>query len=108
MKRLSPKIGSLVYVEWVDSYGCSSRWQSMENPIEPEMMVCKSVGWIAAKNNSMLVVVPHMTEGGGIDKQGCGDMTIPTACIERIQVLLTPLSVRGLSKNRASKRLRGL
>jgi len=96
----------LVYVEWVDSYGCSSRWQSVENPIEPELMVCKSVGWMAAKKNAMLVVVPHMTEGGGVDKQGCGEMAIPTACVKRIQVLLTPLSsVRDLSKNSTGKRL---
>ena len=38
-----------------------------------------------AENKKCLVLVPHIADGETM--QGCGDMTIPTACIVR----MTPL-----------------
>lgn len=79
----------LVYVEWVDSFGCSPSWQKLDvETCEP--MVCKSVGWLLHDGPSCKVIVPHLSEG---TNEGCGDMTIPSAAVVRMSDLATPADV---------------
>lgn len=68
----------LVYIEWEDSYGCSSDWEDLEN-CSPAPMVCRSVGWLIHDDQKVKVVVPHLTQTDHPNSslQGCGDMTIP-------------------------------
>jgi hypothetical protein len=75
----------LVYVEWADSYGCSSRWEDIEN-CSPDVMICRSVGWLIHDDAKCKVVVPHMNEPNhpNVKRQGCGDMTIPTAAVIKV------------------------
>jgi hypothetical protein len=72
----------LVLVEWLDSFGCSSEWQSL-NGCSPRPLLCRSVGWLFYDGEDCKVIVPHMTDGqtAGVPAQGCGDMTIPTRAI---------------------------
>lgn len=88
----TPKIGSLVYVEWEDSYGCSDRWEDIPENHEPDVMICKSVGWLTASGKRSLVIVPHL---GSHDKHGCGDMAIPIAAIVKIRKLNGPARKAG-------------
>ena|SRR5216684_2758190 len=82
---------NLVFVEWQDSYGCSSNWQEINTDGEPQMMLCQSVGWIIHKSKHCIVVVPHLSQNQELAKQqGCGDMTIPTASIVRMVHLKLP------------------
>lgn len=75
----------LVFVEWEDSYGCSPRWQDIDPKGSPSVLLCHSVGWITHKSKKCIVVVPHLTASDNVaTKQGCGDMTIPTASIRRM------------------------
>jgi hypothetical protein len=86
IKRL--KIGDLVLCEWEDSYGCSPTWEVIEADKKPHGMMCKSVGWLIRKSKRWIVIVPHLSENTEIsEKQGCGDMTIPTAAIVRLKSL---------------------
>jgi len=88
-------VAELVFVEWQDSYGCSSSWQEINPDGEPQMMLCHSVGWIIRKNKKCVVIVPHLSQNEELAKQqGCGDMTIPTASIVRIVRLKLPVSKR--------------
>ena len=88
----------LVFIEWEDSYGCSSNWQEINPEGEPEIMLCHSVGWIIRKTRKCVVVVPHLSQNTEIAKQqGCGDMTIPTACIVRMIPLHIPKRVSASS-----------
>jgi len=75
----------LVFVEWLDSYGCSSTWQSIEN-CNPQAMVCYSVGWLLHDGKDCKVIVPHITDPNSnvVNRQGCGDMTIPVRAILRL------------------------
>lgn len=74
----------LVYMEWVDSYGCSSDWISLED-CKPKELVCKSVGWLLFDGPECKVIVPHIAEESpNTIAQGCGDMTIPTSAIRKI------------------------
>jgi hypothetical protein len=81
-KRL---INRLVYVKWVDSYGCSSRWEPVAGAT-PSLLTCESVGWLIHADSRTVCVVPHLTGEGraGIERQGCGDMTIPAACVLKL------------------------
>ena len=81
----------LVYIEWEDSYGCSSEWESIEN-CSPEVSVCQSVGWLIHDGEKCKVVVPHlnMPNHPNVKRQGCGDMTIPASAILRIAQLTPP------------------
>lgn len=80
----------LVYVEWVDSYGCSSAWEQLSG-CSPKVMTCKSVGWLLHKDAATTVIVPHVSEGlENAPQQGCGDMTIPTRAVVRLAELSVP------------------
>ena len=79
---------NLVLVEWLDSFGCSSNWQSIED-LKPNPIVCRSVGWLIYDGDDCKVILPHITDSQkNIEKQGCGDMTIPSKCIIKIQNLV--------------------
>jgi hypothetical protein len=75
----------LVYIEWEDSYGCSSNWEDLENCL-PAPMMCRSVGWLIHDDKKCKVVVPHLNQADhpNSNLQGCGDMTIPTSAIRKI------------------------
>lgn len=81
----------LVYVEWVDSFGCSSAWTELGD-CKPEPLICKTVGWLCHDGDEYKVVVPHITCEGHNQtlRQGCGDMAIPTKAIVRIAPLALP------------------
>jgi hypothetical protein len=80
----------LVLIDWVDSYGCSPSWQTLE-PINPALMVCHSVGWLVHDGDDCKVIVPHLADSEPTThRQGCGDMTIPTKAILRIVPLEQP------------------
>ena len=75
----------LVMVEWVDSFGCSSKWEELDEECKPEPILCRSVGWLFRDGPECKVVIPHVAEIHDTQPtQGCGDMTIPTNCIRRI------------------------
>ena len=78
----------LVLIEWMDSFGCSSDWQTLEGDnFKP--LVYRSVGWLLHDSDDCKVVVPHATDAinGSVSKQGCGDMTIPTKSVISIKSL---------------------
>jgi hypothetical protein len=76
----------LVLVEWVDSYGCSSQWRELSE-CTPEVLVCRSVGWLLHDGDDVKVIVPHVIqtpEDSRIADQGSGDMAIPTSAIRSL------------------------
>lgn len=77
----------LVLIEWVDSFGCSSSWRDMDDEYKPNPMTCRSVGWLYRDDKDVKVIVPHIADVPDQSKQGCGDMTIPTAAIVAIKDL---------------------
>lgn len=81
----------LVYVEWVDCYGCSPVWVNF-NDLNIIPLLCRSVGWIAKEDEEVVVIVPHITQEGhvGAEFQGCGDMVIPRSAIRSIVKLTIP------------------
>lgn len=74
----------LVLIEWLDSFGCSSDWQELDEARLPKAMICRSVGWLFRDERDCKVIVPHVADVTDESKQGCGDMTILTAAITRM------------------------
>ena len=72
----------LVLIEWVESFGCSSKWEELSDDCKPEPILCRSVGWLFRDTEDCKVIVPHIANvsDGGL-QQGCGEMTIPTKSI---------------------------
>ncbi|MFP5213963.1 MAG: hypothetical protein ACLGPL_11360 [Acidobacteriota bacterium] len=73
----------LVYIEWVDSFTGPHTWKHLEE-IEPEALVCRSVGWLAHDGEDVKVLIPHVAAGDTVELQGCGGMTIPAKAINRM------------------------
>ena len=82
---------TLVYIEWVDSYGCSPDWTPIE-PVEIAPLHCQSVGWLLHDGDECKTIVPHLSQEHhpGTIQQGCGDMTIPATAITKIVPLTIP------------------
>lgn len=76
----------IVYIEWVDSFGCSPNWEEIKEEYNPEPLVCKSVGWLLYDGVDCKIIVPHITteKHDHAIQQGCGDMTIPASAILKI------------------------
>ena len=80
----------LVFVRWLDSYGCSSEWSEISNADEPVSHECLSVGWLVQETSEVIVLVPHYSPAHkriGAEEQGCGDMTIPKVAIKSRRIL---------------------
>ncbi len=74
----------LVYVKWVDAYGCSPSWQEIKG-IPPVPHYCYSVGWIVAESEHVIVAAPHYSPANeeiGAEEQCSGDMAIPKIAIQ--------------------------
>ena len=81
----------LVMIEWVDSFGCSSTWEDLNEDSQPELIPCRSVGWLFHDGPDCKVLVPHVAPvPGGKKQQGCGDMTIPIQSILHMVDLIEP------------------
>ena len=83
----------LVLVEWLDSYGCSTRWAEIDEDAKPKALTCSSVGWLLYDGDDCKVIVPHLScpePDQDVSRQGCGDMTIPTAAIVKMGDITPP------------------
>jgi hypothetical protein len=79
------RVGDAVLIEWEDSYGCSPDWRDVPVDGEPAAMICRSLGWVLRASRRFVVIIPHMAQNDRLGvRQGCGDMTIPTAAIVRV------------------------
>jgi hypothetical protein len=80
----------LVKIEWVDSFGCGSRWELLDD-IQDVKHVNHSVGWLVGDGVNVKVLVPHIQpENEDIDAalMGCGDMAIPVEAIVNLVELV--------------------
>ncbi len=78
-------------IEWLDSYGCSVKWQDLAE-CQAKPLHCRSVGWLAYDGDDCKVIVPHISDSirDPVTAQGCGDMTIPSRAVLKIADLPLP------------------
>lgn len=78
----------LIRIEWLDSYGASSKWTAVEdiNPIE---LMCVSVGYNIYEDENKLAIAPHYAAETVNTMEQCnGVMTIPKCSITKITTLI--------------------
>jgi len=85
------KLPRLVLVKWLDAYGVSPDWISVEDA-KPSPLVNQSVGWLFHENDDCVVVIPHvaMSDHPRAEMQICGDMMIPRKAVVEIIELIIP------------------
>lgn len=79
----------LVLVEWVDSHS-GRGWRDLdelEGHAQP--LHCRSVGWVIAKKNGMLLLAASISgeRNGNVQLCASGDIAIPSAAIRSIRDL---------------------
>ena len=80
MKQITSR--PLVVVAWVDSLGCSSSWEPVQDDAKCVLSTCRSVGWLVYDGPEGVVLVPHVAVVEGYQNdQGVGDMAIPRPAI---------------------------
>ena len=77
----------LVLVRWLDSSEVSG-WTILKDWDHPEPLECLSVGFLYAKGNGNLTLVPHLAYGHDENRrQGTGMMVIPEKAIVSVETL---------------------
>ncbi len=71
----------LVLIEWIDSYTIYKDWDILSELKEPEIMNCKSVGFVIKENDDAIIIIPHIS---GNDEAGYGGI-----CIPKIAIIIT-------------------
>ena len=75
----------LVEIEWLDSYGGTTGWKSVED-CTPDVLTVRSVGWLLHDDENVVVIVPHIVQPDPetrIAAQVRGDMCIPAKAMVR-------------------------
>lgn len=69
----------LVLIEWIDSYSVYEQWDFIKDLSEPEIIKCKSVGFVVRETNELILIIPHIS---GDSEAGKGGI-----CISRISII---------------------
>ena len=70
--------GKIVLIEWVDSYSVYEQWDFLNDLKEPEIIKCKSVGFIVNETDESILIMPHIS---GDNEAGKGGICIPKIAI---------------------------
>ena len=68
----------IVLIEWVDSYSVYEQWDFLKGLKEPEIIKCKSVGFIVNETEESILIMPHIS---GDNEAGKGGICIPKIAI---------------------------
>jgi hypothetical protein len=73
---------NIVYIEWYDSYGCSSRWEDVKTQTGGVMLV-KTIGFVVYEDEAMIKIAGSYGEETDDTIEQCnGVMAIPKCCIK--------------------------
>jgi hypothetical protein len=73
-------------IKWLDSYGCTNRWQLIEEITEK--LVCETVGYVISETNELISLANSIAyETNETIEQANGVMTIPkVSIIEEVEI----------------------
>ena len=82
----------LVLVDWVDSYGCPSGWESLKQEDDLGPLHIRSVGWLVQNGKESKTIIPHLSDPKypSANPQACGRLTIPVRSILKIYKIADP------------------
>jgi hypothetical protein len=81
------KQGTLVCIEWEDSYNGDHRWQPLSDiPKEPLQFAIKTTGFVVAESKKNIQLTMSITDPDPDgERQICDLFTIPKGCIREIK-----------------------
>jgi len=84
----------LVYLEWVDSQGCTPSWQHISD-YTPELPIHKSIGWIIHEDTKSVSITGNIADETETSYyQANGIMTIPKVAItDRRELKLEEITI---------------
>ena len=74
----------LVIVEWEDSARPVAEWRHLSDITEPEIVKCRSVGFLIHDGKHVKALAPNIGDYGTENAQACGVIRIPTRCITKL------------------------
>lgn len=78
----------LVKVSWVDSRGCSDRWERRSSLRDMTPCECISIGYLIEKNEEVILVAGHVVMEDDNDHQFSGVMSIPRVAIHYMKKIM--------------------
>jgi len=76
-----------MYVEWIDSFGCTSQWQSLED-YSPILPIMKTIGFIVYESKDLISLANSIGDDTEHTlEQANGIMNIPRKCIVKLKEL---------------------
>ena len=72
----------LVFVEWVDAFGCPAGWD-FESDVEPSITTVRSVGFVVKETDEFVFVAPHISTTKG-QRQLAGHIAVPKRQITKL------------------------
>ena len=95
MSRRIPRIGTLVFVEWLDHWDYSNGWTDIKKLRNPKPAEVKTVGWLTGVGEQAISLGATMPGKGGDDgkkglKTGGNACCIVTCAITNIVKLEEP------------------
>lgn len=87
MKKTRSVPYRLVEVEWEDSARPISAWQWIEDYEIPEVVTCRSVGYLIANHKTPIALAPNLGDLGCERIQASGIIRIPRSAIRHIAEL---------------------
>ena len=78
----------IVMVEWLDSRGVSTEWESVKHIKDDKPSICHatSVGFVVHKDEKIICIAGHMADPE--DPQYTGIMTIPMCSVIKIHSVI--------------------
>jgi hypothetical protein len=71
----------LVLIEWVDSYSVYEQRDFIKYIKDPEIVKCKSVGFLIKETDESILILPHISNE---NEAGMGGICIPKISITKI------------------------
>lgn len=83
-------MSKLVLIEWLDSAQPSPGWLYTNDLPSIEPVYCRSIGWLVAESENVVMLAPNMGEVGTDAEQGCGFIRIARPSIKAIHDVTCP------------------
>ena len=80
---LRPDMDAPWLIEWEDSARPHAGWAFLDEMPSAEVVRCRSVGWIVAETDAVLMLAPNLGDAESEAPQGCGFLRIPKRAVVR-------------------------
>jgi len=75
----------LVVIHWVDSNSIGSKWTHKDDIPEPELCLCRSIGWVYKETDEAIMICSHFSFVNDLNDLGLhSPFVIPKCSIKKM------------------------